>query len=74
MILIGMFDSAFVRRVAISMNLYGMAFEHRNWSVGPDFDRIRQYNPLGRVPTLVLPDGDRAGQRGGRPSWRVPAR
>ena len=37
MILIGMFDSAFVRRVAISMNLYGMAFEHRNWSVGPDF-------------------------------------
>jgi glutathione S-transferase len=58
MILIGMFDSAFVRRVAISMNLYGMAFEHRNWSVGPDFDRIRQYNPLGRVPTLVLPDGE----------------
>jgi glutathione S-transferase len=58
MILIGMFDSAFVRRVAISMNIYGMAFEHRNWSVGPDFDRIRQYNPLGRVPTLVLPDGE----------------
>jgi glutathione S-transferase len=58
MILIGMFDSAFVRRVAISMNFYGMAFEHRNWSVGPDFDQIRHYNPLGRVPTLVLPDGE----------------
>jgi glutathione S-transferase len=58
MILIGMFDSPFVRRVAISMNLYGMPFEHRNWSVGPDFELIRQYNPLGRVPTLVLPDGE----------------
>jgi glutathione S-transferase len=57
-ILIGMFDSAFVRRVAISMNIHGMGFEHRNWSVGPDFERIRQYNPLGRVPTLVLPDGE----------------
>jgi glutathione S-transferase len=33
-------------------------FEHRNWSVGKDFERIRQYNPLGRVPTLVLPDGE----------------
>jgi glutathione S-transferase len=33
-ILIGMFDSPFVRRVAVSMKLLGMPFEHRNWSVG----------------------------------------
>ena len=58
MILIGMFDSPFVRRVAISMQLLGMPFEHRNWSVGKDFDRIREYNPLGCVPTLVLDDGE----------------
>jgi glutathione S-transferase len=58
MILIGMFDSPFVRRVAVSMKLLGVEFEHRNWSVGKDFERIRQYNPLGRVPTLVLPDGE----------------
>jgi glutathione S-transferase len=58
LILIGMFDSPFVRRVAVSMNLLGMAFEHRNWSVGKDFERIRQFNPLGRVPALVLPDGE----------------
>ena len=58
MILIGMFDSPFVRRVAVSMNLLGMAFEHRNWSVGKDFDQIRQFNPLGRVPTLVPPGGE----------------
>lgn len=58
MILIGMFDSPFVRRVAVSMRLLGIEFEHRNWSVGKDFDRIREYNPLGRVPTLVLDDGE----------------
>lgn len=56
-ILIGMFDSPFVRRVAVSMRLLGMAFEHRDWSVGRDFDRIRAHNPLGRVPVLVLEDG-----------------
>lgn len=58
MILIGMFDSPFVRRVAISMRLLGMPFEHRNWSVGKDQGDIRRYNPLGRVPTLVLDDGE----------------
>ncbi len=58
MILIGMFDSPFVRRVAVSATLLGVPFEHRNWSVGRDFDRIRAYNPLGRVPTLVLDDGE----------------
>ncbi|HKQ81732.1 MAG TPA: glutathione S-transferase family protein [Steroidobacteraceae bacterium] len=58
MILIGMFDSPFVRRVAVSMQLLGIGFEHRNWSVGKDFDRIRQYNPLGQVPTLALDDGE----------------
>ncbi len=58
MLLIGMFDSPFVRRVAISMKLLGFGFEHANWSVGRDFDRIRAYNPLGRVPTLVLDGGE----------------
>jgi len=58
MVLIGMFDSPFVRRVAVSLVLLGLPFEHRNWSVGRDFERIREFNPLGRVPTLVLPDGE----------------
>jgi len=58
MILIGMFDSPFVRRVAVSLNLLDLPFEHRNWSVGKDFELIRQFNPLGRVPTLVQPDGE----------------
>ncbi len=59
MLLIGMFDSPFVRRVAISMKLMELPFEHANWSVGRDFDRIREYNPLGRVPALVTDDGEK---------------
>ncbi|MDB6086273.1 MAG: glutathione S-transferase [Gammaproteobacteria bacterium] len=58
MILIGMFDSPFVRRVAVTMNLLELPFEHRNWSVGKDFELIRRFNPLGRVPTLVLDAGE----------------
>ncbi len=58
LVLIGMFDSPFVRRVAVTLNLLGRDFEHRDWSVGKDFDRIREFNPLGRVPTLVLADGE----------------
>ena len=58
MILIGMFDSPFVRRVAVTMHFLSMPFEHRNWSVGKDFELIRRYNPLGRVPTLVLDDDE----------------
>lgn len=58
MILIGQYDSSFVRRVGIALRLYGIPFEHRPWSVFGDVDRIRAYNPLTRVPTLVLDDGD----------------
>ncbi|HEY5972228.1 MAG TPA: glutathione S-transferase family protein [Pseudoxanthomonas sp.] len=58
MILIGMYDSPYVRRVAISLSLLGHTFEHRDWSVGRDFDRIRAFNPQGRVPTLVLDTGE----------------
>ena len=58
MILIGQYDSPFVRRVGIALTLYGLPFEHRPWSIFADADQIRPYNPLTRVPTLVLDDGD----------------
>src|SRR6201993_1863132 len=58
MILIGQFDSPFVRRVAIALRLHGIAFEHRPWSSFSDADKIAPYNPLRRVPTLVLDDGE----------------
>src|SRR6185436_14305535 len=57
MILIGQYDSPFVRRVAIAMRLYGMTYEHRPWSVFGDAERLAALNPLRRVPTLVLDDG-----------------
>ncbi|OCP07506.1 MULTISPECIES: glutathione S-transferase family protein [unclassified Ensifer] len=57
MILIGQYDSPFVRRVGIALTLYGIAFEHRPWSSFGNADEIRAYNPLTRVPTLVLDDG-----------------
>ncbi len=58
MFLIGQYDSPFVRRVAIAMRLYGLAFEHKPWSTFGDADKIAPYNPLRRVPTLVLDDGE----------------
>lgn len=58
MILIGQYDSPFVRRVAVALQLYGMAYEHRPWSVFGDSDRLAAVNPLKRVPTLVADDGE----------------
>jgi glutathione S-transferase len=58
MFLIGQYDSPFVRRVAIAMRLYGVAFEHRPWSTFGDADKVAPYNPLRRVPTLVLDTGE----------------
>lgn len=58
MILIGQYDSPFVRRVGIALRLYDLPFEHRPWSSFGDADKLRAYNPLTRVPTLVLDDGD----------------
>jgi glutathione S-transferase len=58
MILIGQYDSPFVRRVGIALALYDLPFEHRPWSTFGDAEKIRPYNPLARVPTLVLDDGE----------------
>ena len=58
MILIGQYDSPFVRRVAIAMRFYGIDFEHKPWSTFGDADKIAAYNPLRRVPTLVLDSGE----------------
>ena len=58
MILIGQYDSPFVRRVGIALTLYGRAFEHRPWSAWGDAERLRSVNPLTRVPVLLLDDGE----------------
>jgi glutathione S-transferase len=58
MILIGQYDSPFVRRVAIALRLYDLPFEHRPWSTFGDAAKLAPLNPLRRVPTLVLDGGE----------------
>jgi glutathione S-transferase len=55
--LIGMLDSPFVRRVAISMRLLGLRFEHEAISVFRGFDAFQRINPVVKAPTLVCDDG-----------------
>ncbi|MFT5114273.1 MAG: glutathione S-transferase [Parasphingorhabdus sp.] len=58
MILIGQFDSPFVRRTAVTMNYYGIPFERKILSVFTDFEKMLDQNPLGKVPILVLDNGE----------------
>jgi glutathione S-transferase len=55
--LIGMLDSPYVRRVAISLQLLGLEFEHRSVSVFRAFDEFHAINPVVKAPTLVCDDG-----------------
>ena len=55
--LIGYLDSPFVRRVAISMRFLGIEYTHRELSIFRNFDEFRTINPMVKVPTLVLDDG-----------------
>ncbi len=57
MLLIGQFDSPFVRRVGIALRHYDIPFDHERSSVFRDAAEIARYNPLRKVPTLVLDDG-----------------
>lgn len=55
--LIGMLDSPYVRRVAISLRLLGLPFEHRAISVFATFAEFQRINPVVRAPSLVCNDG-----------------
>lgn len=56
--LIGMLDSPYVRRVAISLQCLGLRFEHEPLSVFRTFDRFQRINPVVKAPTLVCDDGE----------------
>lgn len=56
--LIGMLDSPYVRRVAISLQLLGLRFEHQSISVFRAFAQFQKINPVVKAPTLVCDDGE----------------
>ena len=56
--LIGRFMSPFTRRVAVSLKIQGLDFEHLDLSTATEADEIRKYNPMVRVPTVVLDDSE----------------
>jgi glutathione S-transferase len=58
MLLIGVNRSPFTRRVAITLNIYGVPFEQRPLSGFGNRAEVRASNPLGRIPALVLDSGD----------------
>ena len=55
--LIGMLDSPYVRRVAVSLQFLGIPFEHRSISVFRQFEEFRAINPVVKAPTLICDDG-----------------
>ena len=56
--LIGMLDSPYVRRVAISLQLLGLRFEHRSISVFSRFEQFQRINAVVKAPSLVCDDGE----------------
>ena len=58
MILIGRNVSPFVRRVASVMRLLKIEFEQRFLATADSIEDIAKFNPLGRVPSLVLDDSE----------------
>ena len=56
--LLGVNRSPFTRRVAITLHLYGIAFEQKHVSSFRNPSGVRASNPLGRLPALVLNSGE----------------
>jgi glutathione S-transferase len=57
MTLVGQYDSPFVRRVAVTLHLYGLPFRRNTISVFSDAKEMAKFNPIVRIPSLVLEDG-----------------
>lgn len=55
--LIGMLDAPYVRRVAISLQLLGVPFEHQSLSVFRHVTEFQAINPLVKAPSLICDDG-----------------
>ena len=59
LVLYGRYASPFVRRVAVTLRLYGIAYRHVPlMPFGPDKSELARFNPIARVPALKPDDGD----------------
>jgi glutathione S-transferase len=58
LILVCQYDSPYVRRVAVSLHLLGIPFARYTISGFADAEEMRKINPLGRIPSLILDDGE----------------
>jgi glutathione S-transferase len=58
MLLIGVNRSPFARRVAITLNIYGLPYEQQALFGFDNRAEVRASNPLGRIPALVLDSGE----------------
>jgi glutathione S-transferase len=58
MILVGQYDSPYVRRVAVTLHQYGMAFTRNPISVFADAAAMARINPIVRIPSLILESGE----------------
>jgi glutathione S-transferase len=56
--LIGMMDSPYVRRVAVSLKFMGVPFTSERVSVFRNYDQFAAINPVVKAPTLVTDEGD----------------
>ncbi len=56
--LIGMLDSPYVRRVAVTAQFLEIAYDHNPLSIFKDYDEFRQVNPLVKIPTIVCDNGE----------------
>ena len=55
--LIGMLDSPYVRRAAVSLKFMGLPFSHESVSVFRHYDHFASINPVVKAPTLVTDEG-----------------
>jgi glutathione S-transferase len=58
MLLIGVNRSPYTRRVAITLEIYGVPYQQQALSGFGNRAEVRAKNPLGRIPALVLDDGE----------------
>ena len=56
--LVGPWISGFTRRTGITMKLLGIPFEHLDLNAYAQKEQVRRYSPMGKVPALVLDDGE----------------